>query len=264
MLVLTAGLGLVVVARRRQQAAVRLESAQAMVEAVVGPPAIPVPQPAPKPSLAGDENVPRWRRPSVAAARYGNGNTSTIRSGMADSMIRTRPTRVFAEPTEVIGERLVVRYGVPLLNQPDEAFGRVLENLGSGDQVEILDHGEIWANVITPTGAAGWVPSATLGPTAGRRAGDGEDAAHAPEPGESPQVAEPPTLEALLEAARRARMDAGHQPVTDANESAGQAPPAPDDGQENGPVDQGGPTDGDGRRARPRRRPKPRSTARRT
>jgi hypothetical protein len=262
MIVLAAGLALVVVARRRRQAAARLEPARAMVEAVVGPPTITVRQPASGPSPAGDESVPRWRRPSVAAARYGNGNTSTIRSGMADSLIRTRPTRVFAEPTEMIGERLIVRYSVPLLNRPDEAFGRVLQNLGSGDQIEILDRGEIWANVITPTGAAGWVPSATLGPTTGRRGG-GEDAAPGLGSAVSPAAVEPPTLEALLEAARRARIDAGREPVTDADESAGHAPPPANDGQEDGPVDQGGSTDVDGRRARPRRRPNVRSTARR-
>jgi hypothetical protein len=159
-------------------------------------------------------------------------------------MLRARPARVFAEPTDLLGERMIVLYGVPLLNRPEEEFGRVLEELASGDQVEILEHGDIWANVITPSGAAGWVPSATLGPSSGRRDEVGEDPAVAVDPALSPHDAEPPSLEALLEEARRAREGATREPEK----------PAAEPGSEKS----------DDRRPRPRRRPKPRSTTRQT
>jgi hypothetical protein len=202
---------------------------------------VPVRSATPSPQLVGDENVPRWRRPSVAAARYGNGNTSAIRPATAASMLQGRPARVFAEPTDLLGARMVVRYGVPLLNRPEEEFGRVLEELTSGDQVEILDHGDIWANVITPSGAAGWVPSATLGPTAGGRDDEGEIPALAVDPALSPPDAEPPSLEALLEGARRAREDA-REPEKPAAEA--------------------GPAKSDRLRPPARRRPKTRSATR--
>jgi hypothetical protein len=159
-------------------------------------------------------------------------------------MLLGRPARVFAEPTDLLGERMIVRYGVPLLNRPEEEFGRVLEELASGDQVEILDHGDIWANVITPSGAAGWVPSATLGPPAGGRDDEGEDPALAVDPALSPPDAEPLSLEALLEAARRAREEVARQVDAPAAES--------------------GPAKSDDRRPRPRRRPKTRSATRQT
>jgi hypothetical protein len=241
-LVLATGLALVVVARRRQRASLRLDAAQAVAEAAVGMPFVPIRSGTPSPPLEGDENVPRWRRPSVAAARFGNGNTSAIRTATAASMLRGRPARVFAEPTDLLGERMVVRYGVPLLNRPEEEFGRVLEELASGDQVEILDHGDIWANVITPSGAAGWVPSATLGPTTARRDDEGEDPAVAVDPALSSHDAEPPSLEALLEEARRAREEAAREPEK--------------------PDVEAGPAKSDDRPPRPRRRPKTRSTTR--
>jgi hypothetical protein len=262
-LVLASGLGLAVIARRRRRSALPPPAAPAMTEAATQTLAQPVPSRIPNLPPAGDEDVPRWRRPSVAAARYGNGNTSAIRSAPAGSTIRTRPARAFAEPTEVLGARTVVRYGVPLLNRPDEAFGRALGNLASGDQVEILDHGDIWANVITPSGAAGWVPSATLGPMAGKRDGDGEDPAHGLEPGASPPDVEPPSLETLFEAARRARAETAHEPDSTPGGIAARTQPAEVNHEDRSAGD-GGPTGSDGRRNRPRRRPKLRSTTRPT
>jgi len=254
-LVLVAGLGLVVVALRRRRTPAALEAAGPMAETQTPEPPIGARSPKAAPHLtppSSDENIPRWRRPSVAAARFGNGNTSAIRTASADSMIRTRPVRVFTESTEVLGERMVVRYGVPLLNQPDEAFGRSRENLTSGDQVEILDHGEIWANVITPSGAAGWVPSATLGPLSGERLTAVEGPAQAVEPGGAAEDVQPPSLEMLLDAARRAREEAAReQTSTLPDETADKAT-------------EQGPATTDGRRPRDRRRPKVRSTSRRT
>ncbi len=270
---------MVVVARRRRRAPDAVDAAAAMAGGVAEARAEPIAARIPSlPPLAGDENVPRWRRPSVAAARYGNGNTSTMRTGAGDSMIRTRPARVFAEPTEVLGERMAVRYGVPLLNQPDESFGRALGNLSSGDQVEILDHGELWANVITPTGAAGWVPTATLGPPSGERETDAQGSAGSTEPAAAPQDVEPPSLEALLEATRRAREHVARGEVAQEETTRAEVAPEADSGPAAGGARRNPPTADetadrtvepgasgtDGRRPRERRRPKARSTTRRT
>jgi hypothetical protein len=261
-LVLVTGLGLVVVALRRRRTPTALDAAgmTAAAAAQTSQPPIAARSPDVAPHLptpSGDENIPRWRRPSVAAARFGNGNTSAIRTAMADSTIRTRPARVFAESTEVLGERMVVRYGVPLLSRPDEAFGRAREHLTSGDQVEILDRGEIWANVITPSGAAGWVPSATLGPVSGERVTSDEDPAQALEPRGAAQHVAPPSLEMLLEAARRAREEA-------AREEAARAPTSTPPEETAARTTEPTPAASDGRRPRDRRRPKVRSTTRRT
>jgi hypothetical protein len=261
-LVLATGLLLVVVARRRQQAALRLEAAQAIAEAAVGTPFVPVRSLAPSPPLEGDENIPRWRRPSVAAARYETDNVRAIRAAEPAAMLRARPPRVFAEPTDVLGERMAVRYGVPLLNRPDEAFGRALENLASDDQVEILDRGDIWANVITPSGAAGWVPTATLSPTAGKGDPDDEEPALALASGASPQAVEPPSLEMLFEASRRAREEAAREPVSRPVVRAARGKPAAGGRHDDGPADGAGAPEDDGRRARARRRPKVRSATR--
>jgi hypothetical protein len=260
-LVLVTGLVLVVVARRRQRTAVQLEAAQAMADAAVGSQFASVLAVTPSEPPAPDANIPRWRRPSLAAARYETDNVRAIRAAEPAAILRTRPARTFREATDLLGERTVVRFGVPLLNRPDEAYGRTLEDLVSGDQVEILEQGAVWTNVITPSGAAGWVPTATLAPTAAANDAGGEDPALALEPRATPQEVEPPSLEMLLEAARRARQEAAVEPDAKPGRR-GRRKSAAAEGRKEEAADDAGPADSEERRPRPRRRPKASSTSR--
>jgi hypothetical protein len=114
---------------------------------------------------------------------------------------------VFVTPGEDLAGLHYVRYdGVPLLDRPDEVLGRTLRELDGGDEVEVLERAEIWAQVRTPNNLTGWVPSMTLADVSAAAAEDG--------PGPSvvvdldpPAVEEEPiALEALLEAVAAQRM----------------------------------------------------------
>jgi hypothetical protein len=99
--------------------------------------------------------MPRWRRPSLLAAR------------------RTDPTRVarvertpmrFGPGADPSPNRRVVRYAVvTLLDRPDEVQGRQVSDLMSGDEVEVLDSGGSFWEVLCPDGLRGWVHRTTLG-----------------------------------------------------------------------------------------------------
>ena len=247
-LILATGLVLVVVARRRQQTSRQLEAVQAIVGAAAGTPPIPIQPTTPSQPPEPEASVPRWRRPSLTAARYETDNMRAVRAAEPEAALRARPARIFAQPTEELGERMVVRYGVPLLNRPDEPFGRIMGDLANGDQVEVLEQGDIWSNVITPSGVAGWVPTATLIPSAivSHDEGDGP----ALESPASWQEVESPSLETLFEASRRAREEGAREP---------DATPA---GAADVWAGEGAPAEGGSRRTRARRRPKVRSASR--
>jgi hypothetical protein len=172
--------------------------------------------------MSDDSHIPRWRRPSVAAARFETDNSNAVRAASAAAVPPPRPRLAFAESIDKRAERMLVRYdNVPLLEQPDEAFGRILEELQSGDEVEIIERDSLWAHVRAPTGVAGWTPVMTV--TAMTDAGYLLDPATTvvvePEP---PPEEESVPLEALLEAIvaeRRASQES-------AQESANGAEPA--------------------------------------
>jgi hypothetical protein len=70
---------------------------------------------------------------------------------------------VFAGPIDELVERSWVRYdGVPLLDRADDVLGRTYRDLDGGDEVEVVERGDIWAFVRTPNGVAGWLPTMTL------------------------------------------------------------------------------------------------------
>ena len=249
-LILATGLGLVVVARRRQQTSRHLEAVQAIVGAAAGgAQPVPVRPIVPSQPPEPEAEVPRWRRPSLIAARYETENMRAVRAADPAAALRARPARLFAEPTEVLGERMVVRYGVQLLNRPDEPLGRIMGDLANGDQVEVLEQGDIWSNVITPSGAAGWVPTATLIPAT--IVSDDEVDDPALESQASSQEVEPPSLETLFDATRRAREEAAREP--DAASGRG--------GGADMWTGEGAPAEGSSRRPRARRRPKVRSAS---
>lgn len=99
--------------------------------------------------------MPRWRRPSLLAAR----KADPMRTLRAERM----PMR-FTQPANPGTSRRIIRYAVvQLLDRPDEVLGRQLSDLMSGDEVEVLDpSGSFW-EVACPDGMVGWVHRTTLG-----------------------------------------------------------------------------------------------------
>ncbi|HEY2888544.1 MAG TPA: SH3 domain-containing protein [Candidatus Limnocylindrales bacterium] len=98
--------------------------------------------------------MPRWRRPSLLAARK------------ADPSRLARVERIaqrFPAGTDSTSRR-VIRYAmVALLDRPDEVMGLQLADLASGDEVEVLEaSGPFW-QVVCPDGMTGWVHRTTLG-----------------------------------------------------------------------------------------------------
>jgi hypothetical protein len=103
-----------------------------------------------------DVDLPRWRRPSLMAAR----KSDPIRaSAVAGSM-----TFANSPAMEAGGERRSVRYNlVRLLDRPDEVVGATVGSLDEGDEVEVLEAKGMYRRVRAPDGRAGWLHKMTLG-----------------------------------------------------------------------------------------------------
>jgi hypothetical protein len=121
-----------------------------------------------------DVDLPRWRRPSLLAARK-----SDPRRGI-DAMAATH--LAFAGGAIPAGqERRVVRYRiVRLLDRPDELTANTVGSLDEGDQVAIVEQSGLYRRVETPDGRTGWLHKMTLG--------DIITAPDAPEPDIDPDV----------------------------------------------------------------------------
>jgi hypothetical protein len=104
-----------------------------------------------------DVDLPRWRRPSLLAAR----KSDPIRS--TDAAAATR--LAFAGPAAAAGvERRTVRYRiVRLLDRPDELTADTVGSLDEGDQVAIVGQSGLYRRVETPDGRSGWLHKMTLG-----------------------------------------------------------------------------------------------------
>jgi hypothetical protein len=161
--------------------------------AAVEPMPAPVPAAAPRfaaQSAPSDEvNVPRWLRASVRAERF----------EMIDRDVRTTASFVprrgarFSEPPLDAATRMLVRYErVQVLDQPNEAYGRTLTEVGTNDEVDVLEAQEAWALVQTPSGVTGWLLTMTIA----RPAGAVSDAGADPEspPRSAPAAPRPTTL----------------------------------------------------------------------
>ena len=121
---------------------------------------------------ASEADVPRWRRESVKAARFG--------AVAATASAGRRPMLVFATPPDAETGRWVVRFdAVALLTEPDEVFGQRVVELDAGDEVEMTGHRAAWYQVRTPRGQEGWLQSMTVEPFV-----DGHRPAAAPSPAE--------------------------------------------------------------------------------
>lgn len=119
-----------------------------------------------------DAGLPRWLRPSLRAERTWQPPEARAWHDPVDELEprhlgRARPPTVFADPLGDSAMRLVVRYdGVELLDLPNEAYAQILTQLGTGDEVEILEVDEPWTQVLTPAGQTGWLPTMAIGGSA--------------------------------------------------------------------------------------------------
>jgi hypothetical protein len=219
----------VVFARRRRAASVAGEGALAADRLPTDPDANTTYLVAPRPAPGDEALVPRWRRPSVVAARFETDNTIVVRAATVDLGAPTRAPLVFADGARVAGDRMRLRFdGVPLLDQPDEALGRIRADLDTGDEVMVLERDELWTSVTTPAGLTGWVPTMVLADASGWVD------VH-PTPAIRPDPAEPedeqPSLEVLLAAVaaeRRARHELleATPPAVPANDRSKRKSPA--------------------------------------
>ena len=111
------------------------------------------PRAAPADDPYDEAHMPRWRRPSLKAARYASGVP-----GQSWQL-------AFAAASEAGVERRLVRYDlVRLYDQPDEIRSQQVGELQANDEVEVLDKRAGWLLVRTPIGSEGWVHRTTLGP----------------------------------------------------------------------------------------------------
>ncbi len=110
---------------------------------------------APQAAVDPEALMPRWRRPSLLAARRAD---PTRVARVERAALRFGPS---AEPSP---NRRVVRYAVvSILDRPDEVLGRQISDLTSGDEVEVLDSGGPFWEVLCPDGLRGYVHRTTLG-----------------------------------------------------------------------------------------------------
>jgi hypothetical protein len=111
--------------------------------------------------LDGELAMPRWRRPSLMAARK------------ADPIRDATPAPRLTFDHGLVGpldgrERRLIRYTlVRLLDQPDELRGAEIGFLDSGDEVQLLEKRGVYWLVLTPDGRQGWIHKMTLGEVVG-------------------------------------------------------------------------------------------------
>lgn len=159
--------GLLGVARR--PAAQKLSAAD-QIAAMMAPPA---PAPQPRPSIGTKQevmapeavtpidpeaNMPRWRRPSLLAARHSDPTR--------EAPVHRMPM-LFGDVSAELDLR-VVRYAmVPVLDRPDEVLGLQISDLASGDEVQVVNTSGAYIEVLCPNGDQGWVHRTTLGQRGG-------------------------------------------------------------------------------------------------
>jgi len=109
-------------------------------------------------AVEDDAVLPRWIRNRTADEAHDRRPPEP-----PPRRVSRRPT-LFTDPIGESSMRLVVRYdNVALLSQPNESLGEVLTELGTGDEVEIMDIDEPWTRVLTPRGVEGWVQTMAIG-----------------------------------------------------------------------------------------------------
>jgi hypothetical protein len=102
-----------------------------------------------------EAHLPRWRRPSLIAAR----KADPLRVANTE-----RAPMRFSATADASPARRIVRYAVvALLDRPDEVMGRQISDLLAGDEVEVLDSAGSFWEILCPDGLRGWVHRTTLG-----------------------------------------------------------------------------------------------------
>jgi hypothetical protein len=104
-----------------------------------------------------DIDLPRWRRPSLMAAR----KSDPVHGGLgAVGSLTFSPDQAVAAGRERcrVGYRIV-----RLLDRPDELAGETVGSVDQGDEVEILEKHGLYRRVTTPDGRSGWLHKMTLG-----------------------------------------------------------------------------------------------------
>ncbi|HYN48822.1 MAG TPA: hypothetical protein VER83_08135 [Candidatus Nanopelagicales bacterium] len=136
------------------------ELAIAAATAFGGPPAVAPAAVRPTtldPGTGGaDVDLPRWRRPSLMAAR----KSDPVRTVAAAASLTFAHDNAPADGRE----RRRVRYRiVRLVDRPDEVAGTTVGSIEEGDEVEILETHGLYRRVTTPDGRSGWLHKMTLG-----------------------------------------------------------------------------------------------------
>lgn len=100
--------------------------------------------------------MPRWRRPSLLAARHADPGRREVAE---------RPAKRFSPDTApATAELRVIRYAVvPLLDRPDEVFGLQLQDLIAGDEVQVIETSSAYWEIVCADGERGFVHRTTLG-----------------------------------------------------------------------------------------------------
>ena len=106
--------------------------------------------------LDAEALMPRWRRPSLLAARHGEPGRREVAE---------RPVMRFSpDVAPTTAELRIVRYAVvPLLDRPDEVLGLHLIDLIAGDEVQVIETSSAYWEVVCADGERGFVHRTTLG-----------------------------------------------------------------------------------------------------
>ena len=150
------GVALFVFGRRQAPRSPRLAAAGAVVAEPVSPPTRHDDW-APEPANDEEAGLPRWLRPSVREGRF----WTPERASPSRHLLARRAAAFTAAPTD--GVRMAVRYDdTTLFDSPNESYAAIVGRLHTGDEVFVTRTDADWAQVHTPMGATGWVPSMTL------------------------------------------------------------------------------------------------------
>lgn len=117
---------------------------------VVAGTAIPAP-------VDAEAAMPRWRRPSLQAAR---------KADPARSVAVSQPMTFASGVVSAVDgrERRIIRYAVVrLLDAPDELRSVEIGQLDQGDEVQLIERSGAYWLVLCPNGQQGWIHKMTLG-----------------------------------------------------------------------------------------------------
>ncbi|MEO8468245.1 MAG: SH3 domain-containing protein [Chloroflexota bacterium] len=125
-----------------------------------------------------EDNMPRWRRPSLLVARKADPirDPAPVRPPMAF------PRQASGIPDDV--ERRQVRYTVAaLLDRPDELRSTQIGEVAAGDELQVEGRSGTYCRIICPDGRQGWIHRTALTEPlgSGRRTWEIEDFASPPD-----------------------------------------------------------------------------------